>query len=119
MEIDVGKNLRKIRESKNKSQQEVADHLGVERKTYGNWETGATKVNSSTLQQLAEFFKVDIKEFFKDKSSNIVISQTNTDNKEHSVNGGIIIFLNDKETLDELVTLIKKLLGNISDTQTL
>ena len=71
--------------------------------------------NSSTLQQLAEFFSVDIKEFFKNKSSNIVINQTNTDNKEHSVNG-IIVLLNDKETFNELVTIIKKQFGNISDT---
>jgi len=71
--------------------------------------------NSSTLQQLAKFFSVDIKEFFKNKSSNIVINQTNTDNKEHSVNG-IIVLLNDKETFNELVTIIKKQFGNISDT---
>ena len=116
METDIGKNLRKIRVSKKKSQQEVADHLGVERKTYGSWEAGTTKVKSSTLQQLAEFFKVDIKEFYKEKPSNIVINQTNTDNKEHSVNNGIIIFLNDKETFNELVTLIKKQFGNTTDT---
>ena len=111
MEIDVGKNLRKIRESKDKSQQEVADYLGVERKTYGNWETGVTKVNSSILQQLAEFFKVDIKEFFKDKPTNTIISQTNTDNKDHSVNS-IIVLMCDKETLTGLVTVIKKHFDN-------
>ena len=107
--MDIGKNLRKLRDSRQLSQQEVADYIGVERKTYMNWETGISDVKSTYIPMLAEFFNVDIKDLFKDNSSKIVITQNNTnkDNKENSVNG-IIVLINDKEAVDEIVNIIKR-----------
>ena len=103
--MDIGGNLRKIRDSKNITQQEVADYIGVERKTYVNWETGVSEIKSKYIPKLAEFFNVEIKDLFREKSSNIIIN--NTDNKEHSINNGIIILLNDKESMNELVNIIR------------
>lgn len=51
--------LRELRLMKEKSQQEVADYLGVERTTYSNWEkTG--KYEFSIVLKLCEFYNVDI-----------------------------------------------------------
>ena len=107
--MGIGKNLRKLRDSRSLSQQEVADFIGVERKTYMNWETEVSKVKDTYIPMLADFFKVDINDLFKDNSSSIVITQNNTnkDNKENSVNG-IIVLLNDKEAVDEIVKIIKR-----------
>ena len=105
--MDIGKNLKSIRESKNLSQQDVADFINVDRKTYMNWEAGITEIKGSFFPKLAEFFQVDIKEFFREKASNIVINQHNSDNKDHSINS-IIVLLNDKETLNELMEVIRK-----------
>jgi Predicted transcriptional regulator len=54
--MEIGENLRKIRESKNLSQQYVADYLGVERKTYLNWEAGESSIKSVFIPKLAELF---------------------------------------------------------------
>ena len=105
--MEIGNNLRTIREKKNYSQQEVADFINIDRKTYINWESGKTDIKSSFIPKLAEFFKADIKEFFKEKTSSIVINQHNLDNTDYSINS-VIILLNDKEILNNLVQVIKK-----------
>jgi len=105
--MEIGLNLKKIRERNNFSQQDVADYVGVERKTYSNWETGESDVKSKYIPMLAKFFDVEISELFQRKSSEIIITQNNSDNKDSSVNG-IIVILNDKEAVNELANLIKE-----------
>lgn len=109
--MSIAKNLRTIRESKNVSQQEVADYVNVERKTYMNWETGVSDIKSIYIPQLAEFFNVEIKDLFNENSSNLVITQNNTDNKDNSING-IIVLLNNKEAVDEIVNSLRRKIKN-------
>ena len=104
--MSIGDNLRVIRNKKNISQQEVADFLGVDRKTYVSWEAGGVDIKSSYIPKLAEFLHVEIMELFREKSSEIVINQHNTDNKDSSVNG-IVLVLTDKETVNQLVEVMK------------
>ena len=108
--MEIGKNLKKLRESKKLSQQDVADYIGVERKTYMSWETDKSGVSSEFIPKLAEFFNVEIGVLFRKKPSEIVIKQHNTDNKDTSVKG-VIIILNDKEDIDELVNVFIKKYG--------
>ena len=58
--MEIGENLRKIRESKNLSQQYVADYVGVERKTYLNWESGEYSIKSKFIPILAKLFDIEI-----------------------------------------------------------
>ena len=110
--MSIGNNLKKIRSRNNVSQQEVADFLNIDRKTYVSWETGETDIKSSYIPRLAEFLHVEIKDLFREKSADIVINQHNTDNKDGSVNG-VVILLTDKESVGELVKVIKdKFIGN-------
>ena len=90
--MSIGKNLRKLRDGRNLSQQEVADFIGVERKTYMNWETDVSDVKDTYIPMLAAFFKVEIKDLFKDAS----VSNSNTSS------------LDDKEVVDEIVKIIQK-----------
>lgn len=51
--------LRELRKAKKMTQQEVASILGVERSTYGKYETGAiTIANVDLLQRLSELYGV-------------------------------------------------------------
>ena len=103
--MDIGKNLIRLRERKKASQQKVADYLGVGRTTYTSWEAGGT-IKSDDLQKLADFFEVEISELFKNESSQIVINQNNTDNKDNSVNNSIVVLLDDKEAVAEIRKII-------------
>ena len=105
--MNIGDNLRVLRSKQNISQQEIADFLGVDRKTYLSWETGTADIKSSYIPKLAEFLQVEINDLFKEKVSNIIINQHNTDNKDTSING-VVLLLTDKEAVDQLVEIIKK-----------
>ena len=105
--MDIANNLRKFRSKSNISQQEIADTLGVDRKTYLSWETGTSDVKSQYIPELAKLFNVEIGELFREKSSDIIINQHNTENKDSSING-VILLVTDKEVVDQLVDLIKE-----------
>ena len=104
--MNIGNNLRMIRSKKNVSQQEIADFLGIDRKTYVSWEAGAADIKSSFIPKLAEFLHVEINDLFKDKPGDIVINQHNSDNKDSSING-VVLLLTDKDAVNELVKVMK------------
>ncbi|MDR2653044.1 MAG: hypothetical protein LBC68_12175 [Prevotellaceae bacterium] len=54
---------------------------------------------------------VEINDLFSEKTRDIVINQQNTDNKDNSVNG-IIVLLTDKDSVTQLVETIKSRFGN-------
>lgn len=64
---DIGKKLKQIRIAKNKTQLEVAEHLGVSRNAYTNWEVGTRRVNAEQLVALANYFGVTL-DYFNDST---------------------------------------------------
>ena len=78
----VGNTIRKLRIAKNLSQQFVADHLNVDRRTYASWEEGKG-IKSTFIPRLAEFF-----------------------GKDSTVNTAILI-LTDKEAINRVLEALK------------
>jgi len=105
--MHIGDNLRKARNKRELTHQEIADFLGVDRRTYIDWENGVTDMKVSYLLKLAEFLQVDVDELLPTKSGDIVISQNNSDNS--SING-IVFLLTDKDTIDQIFNAIKPIL---------
>ncbi len=58
----VGKNIKKYREGKKLTQDEIAEKLSVTRQAVSNWENGKTEPDIETLHKLAEAFEVSIEE---------------------------------------------------------
>jgi len=56
--MDLGKRLRELRIDKGLNQVDVAKVLGIERSTYGKYETGDSSPDCAKLIQLADFFNV-------------------------------------------------------------
>jgi len=109
--MNIGDNLRIIRNKKAISQQEIADFLGVDRRTYVRWESGEADIKSPYIPKIAEFLHVEIADLFREKPSEIVINQHNSENKDSSVNG-VILLLTDKEAVEQLVDVMKKRFEN-------
>jgi hypothetical protein len=76
-----------------------------------SWEAGTVDIKSSFIPKLAKFLHVEISDLFREKSSNIVINQQNTNNKDSSVNG-IILLLTDKEAVNQLVEIMREKFGS-------
>lgn len=55
-------NLRSVRKSdpRKLTQQDLADWLGIERSTYGKYETGDSEPNFDTICRLSDFFDVSV-----------------------------------------------------------
>jgi transcriptional regulator with XRE-family HTH domain len=70
----IGDTLKKMRVRQNKSQQEIADFVNIDRKTYANWENNTADIKGSYIPKLAEAFGVEISELFK-SANNFHIKQ--------------------------------------------
>ena len=103
----VGSNLRRLRIKSKKSQQDIADLLEIDRRTYIKWENEENDVKSEYIPKLAKIFDIEIKELFSDSKSNIQINQENKENKEDSIINGVVFVLTDKERIDRLAEVLK------------
>lgn len=101
--MSIGNNIKILRTRAKKSQQEIADLLDVDRKTYAKWETEDCKIKGSYIPKLADAFDVEVADLFKEESK-INISPVFNENN-NSVNTAIII-LTDKEAVDALMGLL-------------
>lgn len=102
----VGNNLRRLRIKSKKSQQNIADLLEIDRRTYIKWENKENDVKSEYIPKLAKIFNVEIKELFSDSKSSIQINQESKENKDNSING-VVFVLTDKESINRLAEVLK------------
>jgi len=72
-------NLKKIREQKNLSQQEIAEHLGITRQTYSNIEKWTSEISLWEAVKLADLFGMSIDQFI---DSDIQTSWSQTTNRD-------------------------------------
>ncbi len=63
----IGAFIKELRKEKNMTQEDLADALFVSGKTVSRWETGSTLPDLITLQSIAEYFGVDIRELIDGK----------------------------------------------------
>ena len=100
--MQIGGTIRKLRISKNLSQQVVADNLKIDRRTYAAWETGVQDIKSSYIPRLAELFGVEISNLFTNET-NVQIKQSF---KDSTVNTAILI-LTDKEAVNRVLDAVR------------
>lgn len=68
-----GGKLKTLRKSRHISQEELGQILGVSRATIGSWESARRNISIRHLEQICDFFKVDINYFRDNKTVNEVI----------------------------------------------
>ena len=56
----VSNSIKKLREERGMTQDELAEKLNVTRQAVSNWETGKTQPDIETLTRLAEIFDVSV-----------------------------------------------------------
>jgi transcriptional regulator with XRE-family HTH domain len=63
--MSIGNNIKILRVITKKSQQDIADLLEIDRKTYAKWEAEESEIKSSYIPKIAEIFDVEIADLFK------------------------------------------------------
>lgn len=75
----VGKNIRKYRETKKMTQDDLAAKIDVTRQAISNWETEKTQPDIETLQKIAQILEVSIEEIiYGEKREAATIINNNT-----------------------------------------
>ncbi len=58
----LGSRITSARKAQNRTQQEIADQLGVAQQTYAKWETGRARIQVDMLPRLAQGLQVSMDE---------------------------------------------------------
>ncbi|EOZ91935.1 hypothetical protein A33Q_4028 [Indibacter alkaliphilus LW1] len=93
--VKAQKIMRILRESRDYSQEYVANVLNINQKTYSNLESGKTKLTLDRIQQLSEFYHVKPDYFLSDE---LPVINYNTGPKSNSNSGYIHNYINDQST---------------------
>lgn len=104
--MNISDNIRKLRNNQNRSQQEIADLLDIERKTYANWETSQTSIKSDYIPKLAKIFNVEIEDLFKN-SDKLAVNQLHNEGKDNSILNGAVLIITENDSIKEILELIK------------
>lgn len=79
-QVKIGQFLKELRKEKNLTQEELGEILNVSRRTVTRWETGSNMPDLSILVDIADYYKVDLREIFagerKDKKMDKELEQT-------------------------------------------
>ncbi len=84
--MDIGKNIKNLRELKNLNQTYMANELGIGQKTYSNIENSVNNVSVETIMQIAKILNVNFQKILELNTEAILnnnsqvggISQLNT-----------------------------------------
>lgn len=60
--VKIGAFLKELRKEKNITQEELADKMGVSRRTVSRWETGSNMPDMDILIDISDFYGVDLRE---------------------------------------------------------
>ena len=61
-QIKIGKYLQELRKERGLTQEQLAEHVGVARRTISRWETGSNMPDLDILIELSDFYDVDLRE---------------------------------------------------------
>ena len=101
VKMKFNEKLTQLRKSKNLSQEELGNELGVARQTVSKWELGETTPEMDKLIKMSEIFEISLDELIKDKEidTNINTNDPNNTNTQKlagltiKIIKGILIFI--------------------------
>lgn len=85
----VGRNIKKFRENKNLTQEEMAEQLNVTRQTISSWETGRTEPDIETLERIAATLDVTVEELIYSRRLNTPVVTINKGTTVETVEKGV------------------------------
>ena len=68
--VKMGVFLKELRKEKNITQEQLAEKMGVARRTVSRWETGANMPDMDILIDISDFYEVDLREILDGERKN-------------------------------------------------
>ena len=88
--MKFGENLKKLRKSKNLSQEELADKVNVSRQSVSKWETGEAYPEMNNILQLCKIFNCEINSLVND-------NMVDLDSLDEEIKMSVVKFKKDKQ----------------------
>ena len=76
--VKIGKFLQELRKEQGLTQEQLAEQMGVARRTVSRWETGSNMPDLDILIELSDLYAVDLREIFNGERKSERLSQTQT-----------------------------------------
>ena len=119
--MSVNEKIRRIREAKDLTQEQMAEKLGVSQSAYGDIERGDNDPKLSKLQKIADIFEMPLSElvdlsekgtlninFNKQGKNNIYITSSLTEKEMALKDKELAIQAREIENLREIIALLKR-----------
>ena len=68
--VKIGKFLQKLRKQNGLTQEQLAEQLGVARRTVSRWETGSNMPDLDLLMEMADLYQVELRELLNGERKN-------------------------------------------------
>lgn len=104
--MKFGENLKNIRKSKNISQEDLAEKIGVSRQSISKWETGENFPSMNNIMCLCDVFKCKINDLVHEDFTDI-------DSLDSEIKESIVKFKEEKQIKVKLISKIIYILANI------
>ncbi|MDO4877302.1 MAG: helix-turn-helix transcriptional regulator, partial [Oscillospiraceae bacterium] len=85
--VKIGTFLKDLRKEKNITQEELADKMGVSRRTVSRWETGSNLPDMDILIDISDFYEVDLREILDGERKDIKMDN------EKKVSSGYVVLI--------------------------
>lgn len=99
--MSIGKNIRALRESRNITQKELADAIGVTDKAVSTWEKDIKTPRMGSIQKIADYFSVKKSDIIEEATNNEPPVPTDSTLK-------FALFGTDGEITDEMLEDVKR-----------
>ena len=104
--MKFGENLKKLRKSKNMSQEELADKVNVSRQSVSKWETGEAYPEMNNILQLCKIFNCEINSLVND-------NMVDLDSLDEEIKMSVVKFKKDKQkkmkSLSKAISIIARI----------
>ena len=107
--VKTGAFLRELRKEKNITQEELAEKMGVARRTVSRWETGANMPDMDILIDISDFYGVDLREILDGERKS---KQMDKEIKETVLK--VAEYENEGKKRSSIVVIVYSVLGIIS-----
>lgn len=102
----IGHRIRKLRESKDYSQQNMADDLSISLSAYSKIERGVTDTSVNRLEAIAKILEVEAIYFYKEQQEQPVLTKAEDERPGHGYAS--------KSEVEELSSVIRKIQREIA-----
>lgn len=74
-QIKIGLYIKELRKEKGLTQEQLAEHFGISRRTVSRWETGSNLPDLDLLVELADYYNVELRELLEGERKSEAMDQ--------------------------------------------